>query len=172
MGKYYPSNYENRMRHHHGPPVPITSGIATKSVSQVPTLLSSASESPRVRDEGDAKRKLQQYQRDMIAQATLAARKVLGSGENSTLKLPGFPVPGLPAGAPATNPLSPRLRPLGSPGPVTPMDLEATDGSYLDKGRDPHAVENTTRDADCSRAMASEERMRSAPGSYMASPAC
>lgn len=160
------------MRQQHGLTVPIASGIATDSASQVATF-NSASESPRVRDEGDAKRKLQQYQRDMIAQATLAARKVLGSGENSTLKLPGFPVPCLPTGAPATNPISPRLRPLGSPGPVTPMELEATDGSYIDKGRDSHAVENTSQDADCSRSMASKERMRSGPGSYnMASPAC
>ncbi|KAF2278811.1 uncharacterized protein EI97DRAFT_371843 [Westerdykella ornata] len=42
--------------------------------------------------------------------------------------------PGQPTRAPTTRPTSPRLMPLnGSPGPVTPLELEGTDG-YLTAG--------------------------------------
>ncbi|PKS13224.1 hypothetical protein jhhlp_000570 [Lomentospora prolificans] len=161
MGKYYPTNYEKRTRRQKGLTVPIGSPISTRSAPHVPTF-SSTSGSQKPRDDGDAKRKLQQYQRDMIAQATLAARKVLGNNNGTPLKLPGFPVPGLPISAPATaKPQSPRLRPLGSPGPVTPMELEAADGSYLDKGKGSGMGEKSGRDVDCSRVMVSEERLRS-----------
>jgi hypothetical protein len=50
----------------------------------------------------EVRRKLKQYQRDMVEAAALAA----------SLAIPG------------RGPASPRLGPLGSPGPVTPMELE------------------------------------------------
>lgn len=76
------------------------------------------------RNESDAKRRLQQYQRDMIAQATLALN---GGNVNaaalSSLRTIGF--------ASMSKPSKPRLAPLGSPGPVTPMELEGSGEGYL-----------------------------------------
>lgn len=72
-----------------------------------------------------AKHRLQQYQRDMIAQAALAASEVLGG----TANLGGSMVRG-------QKPVAPRLLPLGSPGPVTPIDLEGGGDSYLTRGGD------------------------------------
>ncbi|KAH8660687.1 hypothetical protein BGZ60DRAFT_354322, partial [Tricladium varicosporioides] len=70
MGKYYPSNYRS----------PVTSAPSTPDVRptvfpptnlQIPTMTSSKSKKRQghERDSSDVKRKLQQYQRDMIAQA-------------------------------------------------------------------------------------------------------
>merc|ERR1712098_456843 len=56
------------------------------------------------RKSSDIKRKLQQYQREMIAQARAAA-------------------PTMKDGRISKEPSSPRLQPLGSPGPITPFDL-------------------------------------------------
>jgi hypothetical protein len=56
------------------------------------------------------KRKLQQYQRDMIVQARLAA---LPSTHEQTQ---------------SAKPSSPKLQPLGSPGPITPLELEESSG--------------------------------------------
>jgi hypothetical protein len=63
------------------------------------------------RKKSDITKKLQQYQRDMVEQAALAGRMAF----------------------PGARPISPRLLPLGSPGPVTPMELEEGDG-YLGAG--------------------------------------
>jgi hypothetical protein len=41
--------------------------------------------------------------------------------------------PGQQSRVPVTKPTSPRLIPTGSPGPVTPLELEGTDG-YLTAG--------------------------------------
>jgi hypothetical protein len=145
MGKYYPSNYENRSGSRSTP--------QRTSVASSSTLPSSSGkmEPPahkhriptHTRSESDAKRRLQQYQRDMIAQATLAASQVLGRGDKSmssklatSLSRHGAPVKNVQLGgllARGVKPISPRLLPLGSPGPVTPMDLEAGDG-YLSRG--------------------------------------
>ncbi|KAJ3531484.1 hypothetical protein NM208_g8859 [Fusarium decemcellulare] len=96
---------------------------------------------PRATAETEIRRKLQQYQRDMIAQASMAANELLGSSAKPDSKLAGgvslhslplrdsrFLTPG------PHKPRSPRLAPLGSPGPVTPMDLESLDGGdYLSR---------------------------------------
>lgn len=82
------------------------------------------------------RRKMQQYQRDMIAQATMA----LGSSAKSTtsLSLNGLPIKDTwITGSSPHKPRSPRLDPLGSPGPVTPMELESAGSSYLEKGKSP-----------------------------------
>lgn len=77
----------------------------------------------------DARQRLQQYQRDMVAQASMA----LGGSYKPNM-LPGnaaalrhLPGPDGRLARPATpqRPVSPQLLPMGSPGPVTPMDLEA-----------------------------------------------
>ncbi|KAI0109421.1 hypothetical protein F4776DRAFT_657220 [Hypoxylon sp. NC0597] len=131
MGKYYPSNYvkrkeEKRYRQQNRPPtsnpMPPPPTIS-KSESQVPTARDSSSIG-HSRNESDAKRRLQQYQRDMIAQASLALN---GGNVNaatlSSLRTIGF--------SSMSKPSKPRLAPLGSPGPVTPMELEGSQDGYL-----------------------------------------
>ncbi|GME41501.1 uncharacterized protein LTHEOB_5864 [Neofusicoccum parvum] len=57
----------------------------------------------------EAQRQLYVYQRELLANAT----RNMATG---------------------TKPASPRLNPLGSPGPVTPLELEAQHGDYLTAG--------------------------------------
>jgi hypothetical protein len=59
------------------------------------------------RKTSDVKRKLQQYQRDMIVQARMSAANSI-AGVATEKK----------------EPISPRLLPAGSPGPITPLELE------------------------------------------------
>ncbi|KAK4092172.1 hypothetical protein Purlil1_3425 [Purpureocillium lilacinum] len=133
MGKYYPSNYERstrssgqRQARH---PESLPSSI--KSDSQVPQY--TGAETP----EAETRRKMQQYQRDMIAQAAMAlggSSKAAKTG--ATVALNGIPLKDSWYTSSPHKPASPRLDPLGSPGPVTPMDLDASRVSYLDKGLD------------------------------------
>lgn len=116
LGKYHPSNYNS----------PASSSANTPGVSGVPPAFPSThlkipqmnkrSAPPRSVHEqrgSDVKRKIQQYQRDMIAQARLK------SNDSIPLAL--------------KEPNSPKLTPLGSPGPITPFELEESDG-YLVAG--------------------------------------
>ncbi|KAM0267346.1 hypothetical protein ACHAQH_010111 [Verticillium albo-atrum] len=155
MGKYYPSNYETR----NVPPPPQLSsepapvqprpvavaGLSSsvKSDTQVPTLSNESFQANR--QDSDIRRKLAQYQRDMIAQARLAATEILGSSAKgvpspqsttATVMLNGIPLAGMRhfTASCGGKPLSPRLLPLGSPGPVTPMDLEGGESGYVDRG--------------------------------------
>ncbi|KAJ4132682.1 hypothetical protein NW754_015497 [Fusarium falciforme] len=138
MGKYYPSNYENR------------NGSQTNLRPSLTGTLSSdigpdSHATPRTTNqsmhETELRRKLQQYQRDMIAQASMAANELISSSAKSDHKLDaGVSLSSLPLResrfiAPAPlKPRSPRLAPLGSPGPVTPMDLESLgDGDYMSR---------------------------------------
>ncbi|KAK8189044.1 hypothetical protein IWZ00DRAFT_308033 [Phyllosticta capitalensis] len=86
----------------------------SQSSSQASTPYSSSASpppppSPRTQQKqySEAQRQLYHYQRDLVASAV--ARN---------------PLPG-------HRPVSPRLNPLGSPGPVTPLELESQDGDYL-----------------------------------------
>lgn len=150
LGKYYPSNYEQTHRPvlssqssvHQGIASPLAVG-APSSVKSDSQLFARPTESL---DESEVKRKLKQYQRDMIAQARLAANQVLGDGAHpaaplvpTAVTLNGVPLRSLhPFGMTSVHkPISPRLLPLGSPGPVTPMDLEGGEDGYLDRGRAP-----------------------------------
>ncbi|KAE9578457.1 hypothetical protein CGMCC3_g5746 [Colletotrichum fructicola] len=144
MGKYYPSNYESRGSQDPtriGPSAPPTRASSTRSEGHIPTREGCRSS----RQDSEVRRKLQQYQRDMIAQARLAASEVLGGAASqsnvtpsSTVTLNGVPLTNLhQIGTTGSHkPISPRLLPLGSPGPVTPMNLEGEDVGYLDRGRD------------------------------------
>ncbi|OBR05905.1 hypothetical protein CH63R_10025 [Colletotrichum higginsianum IMI 349063] len=141
MGKYYPSNYEQQNTHgpRIGPSGPPTRVSSTRSEGHIPSREAFRASS---RQDSEARRKLQQYQRDMIAQARLAASEVLGSSPNqvnapsSTITLNGVPFTNLHhIGTTGVHkPISPRLLPLGSPGPVTPMDLESEQSGYIDRG--------------------------------------
>ncbi|KAI1493207.1 hypothetical protein F5X96DRAFT_677238 [Biscogniauxia mediterranea] len=129
MGKYYPSNYEKRKddkRRAHGAR-PLASDSASSNISKSDSQVPTFKESPTMnhsRNESEAKRRLQQYQRDMIAQATLALN---GGNVNaaalSSLRTMGF--------SNMSKPSKPRLAPLGSPGPVTPMELEGSEDGYI-----------------------------------------
>ncbi|EER24623.1 conserved hypothetical protein [Coccidioides posadasii C735 delta SOWgp] len=48
-----------------------------------------------------------------------------------------------PASTPGPRPAKPRLAPIGSPGPVTPLSLEEQDDSYFTAT--PHSTESTSR---------------------------
>ncbi|KAI0447187.1 hypothetical protein F4803DRAFT_558875 [Xylaria telfairii] len=128
MGKYYPSNYERRKdekkgkKHRLTTSAPTMSG-STKSESQVPTV-NQTSAMGHSRSESEAKARLQQYQRDMIAQASIA----LGRGNPNEATLGSIRQYGFNH---MIKPSKPRLVPLGSPGPVTPMELEGSDVGYL-----------------------------------------
>lgn len=143
MGKYYPSNWEmhNKQQSHHRPSVSDSIASASKTDSQLPphamtptSPASSASAHPPSAD-AEARRRMQQYQRDMVAQAALALN---GSGNKGMKLAPGLSIKDLRFGhGTPQKPVAPKLAPLGSPGPVTPMELEAAGGGYLDKGRGP-----------------------------------
>lgn len=143
LGKYYPSNWERR---HGKGPQSRPPAAAAHSEPQVPkSQESNQSPSHAQRPGSDVKRRLQQYQRDMIAQAAMAANALIvssgsaGSGGSasssiaSSLRGLTLPQGHLAATFLKTHkPRSPRLEPVGSPGPVTPMSLEAD--SYLSLG--------------------------------------
>ncbi|RYP06673.1 hypothetical protein DL764_003019 [Monosporascus ibericus] len=123
MGKYYPSNYEKRKVQQQRPHV----SDVTSSPMKSDTHLTTARQGPmagHTRNESEAKRRLAQYQRDMIAQAAMA----LGGSSVNRAAVPTLANIGFSS---LPKPDKPRLQPLGSPGPVTPMELEGADG-YLD----------------------------------------
>lgn len=93
LGKYHPSHYKN---------------VSEKLRPDNNSNDSENNAKHHSRQSSDIRRKLQQYQRDMVEQAALAGRIAM----------------------PTAKPTSPRLAPLGSPGPVTPMALEES-GGYL-----------------------------------------
>lgn len=141
MGKYYPSNYESRSGSHTSLRPPLTetmsSNIGPDSQNAARPIHASRLTAP----ETELRRKLQQYQRDMIAQASMAANELLkkpastGSISTGSPSLSSLPLheTRLSFHGPR-KPISPRLLPLGSPGPVTPMDLESFGGSdYLSR---------------------------------------
>lgn len=139
MGKYYPSNYERHQRTaslqqpwRSAPSRPSSTDALPARKQQGPTRAGDA-------DAAEARRKMQQYQRDMIAQAAMglggsaktaakSAGGAAGGGATASLKDAWLTVPS------SLRPASPRLHPLGSPGPVTPMDLEAAAAGYLEHG--------------------------------------
>lgn len=139
MGKYYPSNYESRN------PSQKKRQASSSPPDQGSPISDGTGDQPALPSQADTRRKLQQYQRDMMAQVSLRAHEILspsgqsGKGSSKHTNLAGLK--GLPSSynlssAAMRKPNSPRLHPLGSPGPVTPMELEESDGNYLNKGKD------------------------------------
>lgn len=126
VGKYHPSHFKNEN---------------PEAASTSP---------PHARKKSEAQRKIQQYQRDMIEQATAASRLINNS---------------------VTKPPSARLMPLGSPGPVTPMALEGANDymfSNASSNAMPSAALGSQHDAVSKMIRAEEERRRregqSSPG--------
>lgn len=132
--------------------------MSVKSDTQVP-MYRPETTSPvgHARNESEAKRRLQQYQRDMIAQATLA----LNGGNVNAAALNAIQLRnmGFTSITKPNKPNKPRLEPLGSPGPVTPMELESTDDGYIGarvaSSRDSAQIEEIAR-----AIRADEERKR------------
>ncbi|ELR01812.1 hypothetical protein VC83_04948 [Pseudogymnoascus destructans] len=117
QGKYHPSNYRRN------PSPPSTSSehpSSTATSSPIITRLSPPSASPPTTTQSplspptqapDTRRLLLQYQRDMVEAAARAAHLSI-----------------------SRSPASPRLGPLGSPGPVTPLELgEGSWGGWLER---------------------------------------
>ncbi|KAI9904436.1 hypothetical protein N3K66_000965 [Trichothecium roseum] len=139
MGKYYPSNWENREHTRSGPST-VSRSSTPKSPSQ------KGSNSPKLSpSESEVRRlwQLQQYKRDMVTQIALATNDTIfhtppHKGRGITVTGAGLPtISGSEVrfGASATpyRPASPRLLPLHSPGPVTPMELgsSSSGGDYI-----------------------------------------
>lgn len=176
LGKYYPTNYEaarsrqsQRTTQSRTPRTtlqpPFSGGpslSSSKSDSKAPQL--NKSDAPRSRTDSDAKRRLQQYQRDMVAQATQAARSLAGAKNPASLAAAhGVVVPNFPPGS--TKPTSPRLQPLGSPGPVTPMELESqVDSGYLTQGRAVPSPDSRRENEAIARALQAEEERKQREG--------
>ncbi|CEI61209.1 unnamed protein product [Fusarium venenatum] len=136
MGKYYPSNYESRNGNQSNIRPPLNGTMSSNIGPDSQTVPRTSSQST---PETELRRKLQQYQRDMIAQASMAANELLStsakSGDKPSISLNSLPLRDSRfATAGSHKPISPRLLPLGSPGPVTPMDLESiSSGDYLSR---------------------------------------
>lgn len=153
LGKYYPSNWERR----HGktrPPRPVPSAkpvpATVQSEFQVPVY---RGDQAHARSGSEAQRRLQQYQRDMVAQATMAASAILSKSASMSSSAVSSPHGRVPVTIFKTHkPVSPRLKPLGSPGPVTPMSLEdgymALGGPLSAAGSDRLATEDRNLDTD------------------------
>ncbi|KAF5564230.1 hypothetical protein FPHYL_4808 [Fusarium phyllophilum] len=132
MGKYYPSNYERRNGAHSVLRPPLSGSVSSNVGSD-----SSASSQSKL--DGELRCKLLQYKRDMVTQTSMAANELIGSSAKSGNK-PGLSLNDLPfrdsrfATPSYQKPLSPRLLPIRSPGPITPMELEKADaGDYMSR---------------------------------------
>ncbi|KAI9743800.1 MAG: hypothetical protein M1818_002534 [Claussenomyces sp. TS43310] len=119
LGKYHPSNYKNK-------------GETDPSAALTPPPQQPA----HARQESDIRKKLQQYQRDMVEQASIAGHIQM-----------------------AARPENPRLAPLGSPGPVTPMELEEGAG-YLVAGAGSAADPGSQQEMVGRMIRAEQERMQ------------
>ncbi|KAK4200126.1 hypothetical protein QBC40DRAFT_73542 [Triangularia verruculosa] len=162
LGKYYPTNWERR--HGKGPQQQRPSTVAksastTGHESQGQKL---RREQGHARSGSEVKRRIQQYQRDMVAQATMAARSVVANSAALPVALGDgfFSTHQLGANLLKTKPKSPRLAPLGSPGPVTPMSLEGEDSGYLTLGRPLTGADAERQAAELEKAMRADEARR------------
>lgn len=92
------------------------------------------------------KRKLQQYQRDMIAQARSAASTSIASATTTGKKEPNRPI----------------LQPAGSPGPITPFELEDIENEgYIAAGHRAQRNQAARLDRDRQETMDALEKLSS-----------
>jgi hypothetical protein len=127
VGKYYPSNYEQRQRQGHHSSRSSTrpsSGVGPSSVKSDTVVPQVNRTDSRGRPDSEAKMRLLQYQRDMITQAQLAKQRLESGCSSASPGAAGHHGARLPKTGSPRGPISPRLQPLGSPGPVTPLLLE------------------------------------------------
>ncbi|KAF5624285.1 hypothetical protein F25303_11587 [Fusarium sp. NRRL 25303] len=136
MGKYYPSNYESRNGAQSNLRPPLSGSVSSNVGSDSSAIPNASSLS---KQETELRRKLLQYQRDMVTQTSMAANELISSSAKSGDK-PGLSLKDLSfrdsrfATPGCQKPLSPRLLPIGSPGPVTPISLETVgNGDYMSR---------------------------------------
>ena len=113
LGKYHPANYKAPAK-----PAPTSApSLPLTNLSLPPSVPERKKKRPgHERHGSDVKRKLQEYQLGQMKQAQILAQAHGGSGGGS-------------------KPISPRLLPLGSPGPITPFELEdSADTGYVVAG--------------------------------------
>lgn len=141
LGKYYPTNWEKRQSDREIAYMirSLTAkgkSVAVKPDPQLPQPRTEASRPGHVRSKSETKRRLVQYRRDMITQATVAASTAINQAATSSTSSAAVRsrIQLSESIIKAHKPSSPRLTPMGSPGPVTPMSLESGGDSYLTKG--------------------------------------
>ncbi|KAK3396186.1 hypothetical protein B0T20DRAFT_357367 [Sordaria brevicollis] len=170
MGKYYPSNWENRVANNSNQPSPSSqqrrpsARADAAGVAHSEPQLKYRRENSHLRTGSEAKRLVEQYQRDMVAQASMALYSN-ASGLSPSSRIPdnaGLRNIQLGTATLKTHkPLSPRLVPLGSPGPVTPMELDGNADSYLSsRGRGAGGLDAGSQNLDVARGIRAEERQR------------
>lgn len=166
MGKYYPSNYEHRMASNSSQPSqqrrPSTRADAAGVAHSEPQLRYRR-ENSHLRTGSEAKRLVEQYQRDMVAQASMALYSN-ASGMSPSARIPdNAGLRNIQLGTTMLRthkPLSPRLVPLGSPGPVTPMELDGNGDGYLSRGRATGGLDAGLQNLDSASGIRAEERQR------------
>jgi hypothetical protein len=94
----------------------------------------------------------------MIAQASLA----LNGGNVNAAALNAISLRNMGFNSLSSKPSKPKLVPLGSPGPITPMDLESSDDGYL--GVRLPASEDHLQVEDVARAIRADEERRRREG--------
>ncbi|KAL9616454.1 MAG: hypothetical protein Q9160_008685, partial [Pyrenula sp. 1 TL-2023] len=96
-----------------------------------PARFESVTSSPSIAADAvaDSPKAMRKYQRELLAKADYSSRLAASPFSNK--------------------PSAPRLDPLGSPGPVTPLELEETEeaGDYFTAGRTVSIVQNAKRDS-------------------------
>ena len=94
----------------------------------------------------ESQNKLHQQQRDLIVNATRPARSLIAQG--------------------LSKPSPPRLHPLGSPGPVTPLLLERESGDYLIAGATRQPAVDGTMNETVDKLIRQEKDRLDNPGNY------
>jgi hypothetical protein len=114
MGKYHPANYKTPAK---AAPTSVPT-LAPTNFHLPPSVSDRKKSRPgHERHGSDVKRKLQEYQLGQMQRAQMLAQTYGGSSSGGS------------------KPISPRLLPLGSPGPITPFELEDNaDAGYVVAG--------------------------------------
>jgi hypothetical protein len=139
MGKYYPTNYEQRSQSRQSSSK--SSFVGTPSSRPGSVHSQGPSASPEKPSAAEVQRRMEQYKRDMAMQTRMVWMSAAKNSGKSTLAVPvqspHFKDVRLLSST--GKPLAPKLGPLGSPGPVTPIDLGGDEG-YLAKGKAPESL--------------------------------
>jgi hypothetical protein len=135
LGKYYPTNYEHRSQSRQSSTRSSFAGTPTSRPGSNHSQ-QAPSASPEKPSAAEVQRRMEQYKRDMAMQTRMVWMSAAKNNGKSSLTVP--------AQSPhfkdfrllssTGKPSAPKLGPLGSPGPVTPIDL-GSDESYLAKGK-------------------------------------
>ncbi|KAI5455927.1 hypothetical protein BGZ63DRAFT_368192 [Mariannaea sp. PMI_226] len=143
IGKYYPSNYEQRNRSQKTLEQPRSGSLSSNITCGSQMCLQTTDEPSLQISESESRHKLQQYKRDMIFLVRQAASDLLYSSAianqnlGDDVSLSSIPIRDIRLTGPVIHkPNSPRLLPVDSPDPVTPMDLDCINGGgSVDKER-------------------------------------